>query len=122
IPLFRPWIEGLQVELWLAQGHLTRAVDCAEHTPYRREALVYSREIASLALVRVYLAQQKYQQALQLLAALLSSAEQVSRVGSIITILALHVTALHGSGDTQEADHVLDRLLTLAEPEGYLRV
>jgi LuxR family maltose regulon positive regulatory protein len=50
------------------------------------------------------------------------SAEQVSRVGSIIAILALQVAALPGSEDTQETDHVLDRLLTLAEPEGYIRV
>jgi LuxR family maltose regulon positive regulatory protein len=122
IPLFRPWVESLQVQLWLAQGHLTRAIDWAEHTSSRREALVYSREIASLALVRVYLADRRYPQALRLLEALLSSAEQVSRVGSIIAILALQVAALHGSGSKQEAHRVLDRLLTLAEPEGYIRV
>src|SRR5262249_3624974 len=29
---------------------------------------------------------------------------------------------LQGLGNTQEACHVLDRLLTLAEPEGYMRV
>jgi LuxR family maltose regulon positive regulatory protein len=122
ILLFRPWIEGLRVHLWLAQGNLNRAVDWAEHAPYRQDALFYSREIAYLALVRVYLAQQRYPQALQWLTALLSSAEQVSRVGSMISILALQVSALQASGATQEALRVLDRLLTLAEPEGYLRV
>lgn len=122
IPLFRPWIEGLWVHLWLARGDLSRAVDWAEHTLYHQDALFYSSEIVYLALVRVYLAKLQYTQALQWLAALLSSAEQVSRVGSIISILALQVVALHVSGAAQEALHVLLRLLTLAEPEEYIRV
>jgi LuxR family transcriptional regulator, maltose regulon positive regulatory protein len=122
IPLFRPWIEGLQAHLWLARGDLTRAVDWAEHTSYRQDALFYSKEIAYLAIVRVYLAEQQYPLALQWLTALLSSAEQVARVGSMISILALQVAALQASGATQEARRVLLRLLTLAEPEGYIRV
>jgi LuxR family maltose regulon positive regulatory protein len=122
IPLFRPWIESLQVHLWLAQGDLIAASDWAEHTPYSHEALLYSRENASLALVHVDMAQQRYPQALQRLTALLSSAEEVARVGSMISILALQVAALQASGATHEARHVLQRLLTLAEPEGYVRV
>jgi len=122
IPLFRPWVESLWAHLWLARGDLTRAVDWAEHTPYRQDALFYSRESAYLALVRVYLAQQRYPQALQWLTALLSAAEQVARVGSMISILALQVTALQASGATHEALRVLDRLLTEASPEGYMRV
>src|SRR5207245_10569072 len=72
IPLFRPWIESLWVHLLLARGDLTRAVDWAEHTSYRQDVLFYSREIAYLALVRVYLAELRYPLALQWLAALLS--------------------------------------------------
>jgi LuxR family maltose regulon positive regulatory protein len=121
IPLFRSWIESLWVHLWLVQGHLTQAIDWAEHTFYRQEVLFYSRENAYLALVRVYLAQQRYPQALQWLTALLSSAEQVARVGSIISILALQVAVLQASSATQEALRVLLRLLALAEPEGYIR-
>lgn len=122
IPIFRPWIEGLQVQIWLAQGKLAGAVDWAEHTPYLRESLAYSREISSLTLARVYLAQQKYPQALQLLADLLNSAEQVGRVGSIIAIRTLQVATLQASGETQEMSGMLDRLLTEASPEEYLRV
>jgi LuxR family maltose regulon positive regulatory protein len=40
----------------------------------------------------------------------------------MISILALQVTALQALGATQEALRALLRLLTLAEPEGYLRV
>jgi len=122
ILLFRPWIESLWAHLWLAQGDPTRALDWAEHTSDRQDVLVYSREIASLALVRVFLADRRYSQALQLLAELLSSAEQVSRVGSMIAILALQVAALQASGAKLEALRVLDRLLTYASPEGYIRI
>jgi LuxR family maltose regulon positive regulatory protein len=123
IPLFRPWVENLQIQLWLAQGHLRRAENWAEQTPsYREEAHLYSRESASLALVRVFLAQQQYAPALQLLASLRSAAEHVARVGSIIAILALQVVALQASGAWQEALDVLLDLLAVAEPEGYVRV
>jgi LuxR family maltose regulon positive regulatory protein len=122
IPLFRPEIESLRVQLWLAQGDLTRAGDWAAHTPYRESALFYSYESASLALVRVYLAELRYPQALQLLVVLLGAAEQVSRVGSVIAILALQVAALQASGATHEALRALNRLLTEAMPEGYRRV
>ncbi len=122
IPLFHPGIESLRVQLWLAQGNLTRAGDWAERTSYQKSAHFYNYESASLALVRVYLAELQYPQALQLLAALLGAAEQVVRMGSVIAILALQVAALQASGATHEALRVLDRLLTLAEPEKYMRV
>jgi LuxR family maltose regulon positive regulatory protein len=122
IPLFRPWIESLWVQLWLAQGHLTQAVAWSEHAPSREVLLSYSHERTALALVRVSLAQHHYPLALQRLSALLRNAEHVSRGGSIISILALQVAALQASGATPEALRVLHRLLTLTEPEGALRV
>jgi LuxR family maltose regulon positive regulatory protein len=122
VPLFHPWIESLRVQLWLAQGNLIQATDWAEHSSYRQEKLVYPREGAYLALVRVDLAQQQYTRAFPLLGALLNGAEQVSRIGSVISILALDVTALQVSGATDESLRVLARLLRLAAPEGYVRV
>jgi LuxR family maltose regulon positive regulatory protein len=122
IPLFRPWIASVRVHLWLAQGKLAQAVDWAERANHRRDVLTYPREREYLALVRVYLANGQYPQALQWLNALLSSAEQVERTGSIIAILALQVTTLQAAGDVEEAHYVLRRLLTLTELEGYVRV
>ncbi|QBD76932.1 hypothetical protein EPA93_13330 [Ktedonosporobacter rubrisoli] len=123
IPLFRPWIESLQVQLWLAQGDLARAGDWAAHTSYLHGQKFYSsRESAYLAHTRVYLAQKKYSLALERLAALQSSAEQFSRMGSVISILALKVNALQASGADEEAQQMLLRLLSLAEPEGFIRV
>jgi LuxR family maltose regulon positive regulatory protein len=122
IPLFRPWVESLQVDLWLAQSNLAQATAWAESTPYRHAVLVYSHEIASLALVHVYLADGRHRLALQLLEELQSSAEQVARTGSIVAVLALRVAALEASGRGQESLPLLDRLLAEAAPEGYMRV
>lgn len=122
IPLLHPWIANGRVHLWLAQDNLKWAAEWAERTVAHLDALEYYREGENLALVRIYLAEQHYTQALQWLTALLRSAEQVARVGSVIATLALQVAVLQASGATQEALHVLLRLLTLAEPEGYMRV
>ncbi|GHO96728.1 LuxR family transcriptional regulator [Reticulibacter mediterranei] len=122
IPLFRPWIASVRVHLWLAQGKLAQAVDWAERAEHRQDVLAYPREREYLALVHVYLAKRQYPQALQWLNALLSSAEQVERTGSVIAILALQVAILQAAGNVQEARYVLQRLLMLAEPEGYVRV
>ncbi|QBD78314.1 LuxR family transcriptional regulator [Ktedonosporobacter rubrisoli] len=122
IELFRPLIESLRAQLWLAQGRLNRALDWAEHTPYREQTPLYSREIAYLAIARTYIAGGQFSQALQLLATLRSSAEQFARVGSIISILALQIAALQAAGDRQEVPGLLLHLLTLTEPEGYVRV
>jgi LuxR family maltose regulon positive regulatory protein len=122
IPLFRPWLESVAVNLWLARGELPQAVDWAEHTVYHQENISYSREKAYLALVRVYLVKSQYAPALELLATLLSRAEQVNRVESMISILALQVVALHSSGNRPAELCVLRRLLSLAEPERYIRV
>ncbi|GHO86976.1 LuxR C-terminal-related transcriptional regulator [Dictyobacter formicarum] len=120
--LFRSLVESLWVRLWLAQGNLSQAIDWAEHIPYREQLLLYSHENASLALARVYLAERRYSQALQLLTTLHNAASHVARIGSMISILALQVAVFQASGALQEARDVLFHLLPLAEPEGYIRV
>ncbi|GCE07040.1 LuxR C-terminal-related transcriptional regulator [Dictyobacter aurantiacus] len=122
IPLFLPWVESLQVHLWLARGELAPALDWAEHTAYRHETPFYSRERVYLALVLVYLACGHYQRALCMLTTLLRAAEPVARKGSVIAILALQVAVLQASGATQDALNALSRLLAAAESEGYRRV
>jgi LuxR family maltose regulon positive regulatory protein len=122
IPLFRPRLESLWVQLWLARGDLQQAARWAEQCSYRHEDPAYSREGAYLALASVYIARRQYSQATSLLATLLRGAERVSRVESMISIMALQVAALQASGATHEALPVLQRLLSLAQPEAYLRV
>ena len=57
-----------------------------------------------------------------LLERLLQAAEEGGRTGSAIEILILQALAHHMQGDISAALVPLERVLTLAEPEGYVRI
>ena len=61
-------------------------------------------------------------EAIGLLERLLNAAEAGARTGSMIEILMLHALAHHAQGDIPAALAPLERALTLAEPEGYIRM
>jgi LuxR family maltose regulon positive regulatory protein len=52
----------------------------------------------------------------------LGAAEAEGRMGSVIEILALRALALQAHHESSEALATMERSLTLAEPEGYVRV
>jgi LuxR family maltose regulon positive regulatory protein len=62
------------------------------------------------------------EQALDLANRLLASAEPDGRIGRVIEILALRALVYQAQGDLTRALEDLCRALTLAEPEGYLRL
>jgi LuxR family maltose regulon positive regulatory protein len=82
----------------------------------------YPREPAYLVLARVQLAQDDPGSALTLLQRLLDAAASQGRTGSIIEIQALLALALAACGDRAIALGVLAETLTLAGPQGYVRV
>jgi LuxR family maltose regulon positive regulatory protein len=53
---------------------------------------------------------------------LLTLAETQKRTGSVIEILLTHALVFQAQGDQPQAFATLERVLTLTEPEGYLRV
>ena len=57
-----------------------------------------------------------------LLERLLQAAEAGERTGSVIEILVLQALAHQTQGDIPAALVPLERALTLAEPEGYVRI
>jgi LuxR family transcriptional regulator, maltose regulon positive regulatory protein len=61
-------------------------------------------------------------EAAQLLARLLLAAEDGQRTGRVIEILVLRALAHQAVGDIPAALAALERAVTLAEPEGYVRV
>jgi LuxR family transcriptional regulator, maltose regulon positive regulatory protein len=67
-------------------------------------------------------AERSVHEAARLLERLLLAAEAGGRTGRVIEILVLRALAHQALGDTQAALASLDRAVTLAEPEGYLRV
>jgi LuxR family maltose regulon positive regulatory protein len=79
------------------------------------------REIEYLTFARVLAAQGRQAEALSLLDQLFMSAELEERAGSAIQILALQSNILQIQGEATGALECLERALTLAEPEGYIR-
>jgi len=109
------WSQDCGLDAKLQAGEL--AADLAHPSlPY------YVREIECTTLARVYLAQGKGEQALAVLRPLLANVERMGRTGSEIEILALEALALQAVGQATPALTALSRALSLAEPEGYVRV
>ena len=82
----------------------------------------YSQEREYLVLARVLLAQDRLGPARTLLDWLLTQAAAEGRVGSAIEIRALQALAHEASGDGAAAVAALAEALTLACPQGYVRV
>jgi LuxR family transcriptional regulator, maltose regulon positive regulatory protein len=82
----------------------------------------YPREGEYLVLARVLLAQHTPDRALGLLERLHTAAVAQGRVASVIEILTLQALARAAAGDERGALAALAEALTLAAPEGYLRV
>jgi LuxR family maltose regulon positive regulatory protein len=79
-------------------------------------------EFEYLVWVRLLIIQNEPGQALKLLARLLQAAEDGGRTGRVIEMLTLQALAQGALGDTQQALIPLERALSLAEPEGYVRL
>jgi ATP/maltotriose-dependent transcriptional regulator MalT len=122
LAVYESSIMAAQVELWLAQGNASAAGAWAEQYLFNPDAPEYLRQEEYLALARVYLAQRQYEQCLRLLEPLLSSMERVKRQWDSIHLLVLQTVALDGLGEIAQACQVARRLLTLTEPEGFMRV
>ncbi len=75
-----------------------------------------------LALIRVYLAQQKYAQAVETLERFSSHLDRPTDRAITIEFLSLYVVALRQAGMCAHASSVAARLLALTEPEGHIRV
>jgi LuxR family maltose regulon positive regulatory protein len=126
----RRWVEDGQVRLWLAQGNIDAAARWAQESGLRADdELTFMRELEHIILARVLVALGREQprdaqinDALDLLARLLNQAEMAGWMGKAIEILVLQALALQVKGDEEEALAALERALTLAEPEGYVRV
>lgn len=115
-------VMALKVRLWLLEGNMDEAARWAQERIFSKETLNYREEVGHLALVRVYIAQGKYAQALEMLALMLPLAEQAQRPSSSIDILTVQVVALEAAGHTPQAVQALSRLLALTRAEGYVRM
>ena len=67
------------------------------------------------------MAQGQQDEALGLLARLLKKVEAIGALASTIVILVLQAVILHAQGEKKQALAALERALSLAEPEGFVR-
>lgn len=129
VPNVRP-AEALKVRWWLLQGRLPEALSWVQECGLSvTDPPSYLREYEHLTLVKVLIAQYQrdlteevIHQAIVLLTRLLTAAEAQERTGSIIKVLVVLALAHEAHGDLPAAISPLKRALTLAEPEGYVRI
>jgi len=128
-PNVRP-VPALRARVRVAQGELSEALGWArEHGLSAADDLSYLREFEHITLARVLLARYAAERAMRpiheatrLLEGLLRAAKQGQRMGSVIEILVLQALARQAQEDIPAALASLQRALTLAEPEGYVRI
>ena len=128
-PNVRP-VPALKARVWIAQGRLGEALGWAREQGLSvDDDLSYLREFEHITLARVLLA--RYQderaeasihEATRLLERLLPAAEEGGRTGRVIEILVLRALAHQTLRDIPAALACLERAMSLAEPEGYVRV
>jgi LuxR family maltose regulon positive regulatory protein len=118
-----------------ARSHLLRG-ELGEPLAWARERrlsaqddLSYLREFEHVTLARILLAvhrtersQESLQDAVRLLDRLLAEAETGGRTGTVIETLVLQALAHQALGDMAAALASLGRAVSLAEPEGYVRI
>jgi LuxR family maltose regulon positive regulatory protein len=118
-----------QIRLWLRQKKL-KGLDVwlkesginVDEVSYFKTKLTYTMHARVLiTLARDHPDGTYLSDALDLLEKLLEMAESDGWGSKVIEILALQALALQGEGDTAQAVTTLERALTLAEPEGYIR-
>jgi LuxR family transcriptional regulator, maltose regulon positive regulatory protein len=112
-----------RARLLLAQGDLAAAARWTHETGlHADDEPDYPREPGYLVLARVLLAQRRPAEALALLDRLHAAAAAQSRIGSVIEAGALRALALAACGQDADAVNALTDVLTLACPQGYVRV
>jgi len=129
LPDVRP-IAALRARIWVAQGRLAEAQGWArERGLAADDQLSYMREFEHITLTRLLIARYRssragtfIREAARLLERLLAAAEAGGRMGSVLEILVLQALVHHAQGDTALALAPLTRALSLAEPEGYVRI
>jgi LuxR family maltose regulon positive regulatory protein len=127
-PNVRP-VPAVRARLRIRRRELARADAWArDHRLSTADELAYLREYEHVTLARLHLARGAEESRADLDAAaglldrLLAAAEEGGRVGTVIEVLALRALAEQARGAAAAALGPLRRAVTLAEPEGYVRL
>jgi LuxR family maltose regulon positive regulatory protein len=122
-----PWghalVHAQRAWLWMRQGNLEAVRTWTQQTDLHADSeIVYLREVELIILARGLTALGKTQEATHLLQRLYDATERGGRQGRLIEVLALQALALQAQNQQQAALACLQRALTLAQPQGYVRL
>jgi LuxR family maltose regulon positive regulatory protein len=112
----------MRAQWWLAQGQMKEAADWAVSIVFPKGAWEASLYDAFPVVMRVYFAELRWTEALELLDRFSGSLDRSANIRITLTYLAQYMVALHHIGRHEQAHEVAARLFALTEPEGYLRV
>ena len=119
---YQGWLPTMRAQWCLAQGQLKAVADWAAGVVLPEAAWEERLYGAFPVVVRVYFAQRRWKEALELLEHWGARLDRPANIAMTITFLAQHVVALHQTGEREQARRVAARLFTLTEPQGYIRV
>ena len=125
----RRWVEDCQIRLWAGQGNTAEISRWVQESGLSTEdELTFLRDIEHLILARALVALGRGQagslylkDALTLLPRLLNMTQSAGWIGKTIEVLVLQALALQAKGERESALMALEKGLTIAKPEGYLR-
>jgi LuxR family maltose regulon positive regulatory protein len=117
-----PLIWAWQARFWLAQGDVESAARWAREYGATEDYMSYPRHFERITMARVLLGEDRTDEALDSLGKLLEDALSEGRMAHEIELHVLLALASERLGATDEVFSHLERALTLAEPEGFVRV
>src|SRR5260370_1022701 len=120
--IYPGWLPTMQAQWWLAQGQLEAAANSAASVVFPRGAWEGRLYDAFPVVIRVYFAERRWGEALDLLERWSGHLDRPANIEITIIFLAQSLVALHQVGKSDQARMIAARLFAFTEPEGYLRV
>lgn len=113
-----------QTRVWIKQGALSAAEEWARASGVDSEnaSFTYLNEADLITLARLLIAQGNWETAVSLLHRLQEVATESGRNGSLIEILILQAITFAAQNHSEDSLPALEQALTLAEPQGYIRI
>jgi LuxR family maltose regulon positive regulatory protein len=115
-------VPTLEAQWWLAQGQVREASNWAAGVVFPEEPWERNLYDAFPVVVRVYFAERRWREALELLERWSVHLDRPANIEITMTYLAQSLVALHQADKSDQARGIAARLFALTEPEGYMRV
>jgi LuxR family maltose regulon positive regulatory protein len=123
IPSEMWFVAARQINVLIAQDRIEDAAQLVNELPLEdASAWFIERGMVAIGRARVLIARREYALAVELLEQLRAQSQTAAQTGMLVNVLALESLARFGQGDAAQARTVLWHALSLAEPEGYMRL